>query len=646
MKNINYKQLKNLPKYDFGTRPIDSGYQQNYQPIQTNDVIQQYTPITSSYTPMQAIADSSQNAALVAQLGSKLSDVAKASAAVNPTAQTLATTSPTINTFGGVTVTNAGKVAGGTISEVTNPGYSTAVNAHNSATAASTAATAAARVAGGLAAAYGGYQSIVAADQYGRSPLSGNDLMNSATKYSDGTIGGYDVPGANKLLKDYNNAGMTKSVSSGLTFGAGAGSLIGSFIPGGTIIGGVLGAGLGALGGAITGWINRGKAKRKMHDIQRRFADTVSAYNTQIESVNESNRLKNQYYATHADEGLSIDTKNPNALVQGGEPIIKTDKNGNFLGATMFPITALTPERVDNIPVRLDKGSTKDGVIGNKINPFTGNRFAVDARPLVMAVNDPSISEAERQAMGQELVNMANMQQYVKDNRPMKADKGRSIKKYDLGDYIVPAISYLSNWANIHAAKQKNKNMPITTYNAYTQNKNALQAGQLMQKTYDIYPQLQSINDQARFADYAIRRSAFSPGQKLAMLSNLYNARMQNVSKAYADKITQESTMRNNYAKWLFDWGAQNQQLESAYGDKAYDRLAKASAIKLQRGDMLDVSEQKNNNDLAQNIWNILNANKLTSLYRQDLDTKLIKDLYAAGQNAQADRLLALRRTI
>jgi len=48
-----------------------------------------------------------------------------------------------------------------------------------------------------------------------------------------------------------------------------------------------------------------------------------------------------------------------------------------------MPITQYTPERTDNIPVHLNDN---DGVLGNQINPLTGNRFAVDGR---MNINNP-----------------------------------------------------------------------------------------------------------------------------------------------------------------------------------------------------------------------------------------------------------------
>ena len=78
----------------------------------------------------------------------------------------------------------------------------------------------------------------------------------------------------------------------------------------------------------------------------------------------------------------------------------------------MEPITGMTPERADVIPVHLNDN---DGVLGNNINPFTGNRFAVDARN---NINDP-----------------AALTQLVAIQDMMKKGKNR-IPRYDSGKYM------------------------------------------------------------------------------------------------------------------------------------------------------------------------------------------------------------------
>ena len=138
-----------------------------------------------------------------------------------------------------------------------------------------------------LSAVRGGIDSIKTADEAGRSPLSSSDLLSSSgrsTDYVNGVgyerIDGYDQAGASKLLRDYNNANMTNSVTSGLEAGAGVGGLVGLIGgPAGSLLGSGIGAAIGSLAGAVTGWINRGKAKRKMHEIQHHFANNVEGYN-------------------------------------------------------------------------------------------------------------------------------------------------------------------------------------------------------------------------------------------------------------------------------------------------------------------------------------------------------------------------------
>ena len=119
----------------------------------------------------------------------------------------------------------------------------------------------------GLAAIKGTIGSIQAADAGGRSPMGVGDLIGSAgmdTEYRNGVAvnvyTGFDNAGAAKMLRDYNNANTLNSISSGAEAGGGIGSLI---APG---IGTAIGTVLGGIGGWVTGLINRGKAKRKMHE--------------------------------------------------------------------------------------------------------------------------------------------------------------------------------------------------------------------------------------------------------------------------------------------------------------------------------------------------------------------------------------------
>lgn len=57
--------------------------------------------------------------------------------------------------------------------------------------------------------------------------------------------------------------------------------------------------------------------------------------------------------------------------------------------------------------------------------------------------------------------------------------------------------------------------------------------------------------------------------------------------------------MRANYAKWLSDVGAQEQQLISAYRQKYYEGLAQANARKFNALQTLHKDKRQNWNDFA-----------------------------------------------
>ena len=120
-----------------------------------------------------------------------------------------------------------------------------------------------------------------------------------------------------------------------------------------------------------------------------------------------------------------------------------------------------------------------------------------------------------------------------------------------------------------------------------------------MPSTYEIGPQKQTINDESRFAKYAIEQSAYSPGQKMALLSNMWNRRMKAMSDLIGEKRQQENTMRANYANWLSNIGAQEQQMKSAYMQKYYDQLAQANARKFNALQTIRRDKRQNWNDFA-----------------------------------------------
>lgn len=57
--------------------------------------------------------------------------------------------------------------------------------------------------------------------------------------------------------------------------------------------------------------------------------------------------------------------------------------------------------------------------------------------------------------------------------------------------------------------------------------------------------------------------------------------------------------MRANYAKWLSEVGAQEQQMKSAYMQKYYDQLAQANARKFNALQTIRRDKRQNWNDFA-----------------------------------------------
>ena len=495
MKNVNYKRLRNLPKFDIGTRPISSGYQPSTDPTQVGYFTQQATPITNSFIP-QAITQSAGDLTSVATLFKDNWSALFPSKAATMTS----VTSPTASEY----------------------------SASNAANAASTVAT---NALGALAAIHGGVN--FAKNQFDYSnTLSSSDLQNASSKsteYINGVAydryGGFDQSGADKYVKAQNNAGMMNGITSGMETGAGVGTMI---APG---IGTAIGAGIGAIGGWIGGLFGRSHRKNKYHRALENWRTAASNYNLQSESEAASQGLRNQYYATHADEGLSVDTKNPNALVQGGEPILKY-KNGKLIAAGMFPITPQTPERVDNIPVRLDKGNAKDGVIGNLRDPETGERLAVEARPWVEAYNSP---DPELQALGEANLNqiMEKQEQLQKMKKIRRYHRGRCLPMFDTGlaMSIIPAA--IGSAASLSQYFDYKKDKP-TARKSYSPNTQAEQALSLLaRRRFNMNPTLSKINDATRHAQYSVNASPYSPGQRMAMLSSIYNNRMKSLADAY-----------------------------------------------------------------------------------------------------------------
>lgn len=643
MKNVNYKQLKrysSLPRYDIGTTPINSGYQRNMDQVQTGYFTQNAEPVTQAFVP-QARAEALQN------IGSVVPNVAQnafkyinaynnALSAGRAAAQNAMTTAaqgvynPAASTL--ANVQNMAKAAGAEFAKI---GGTEAIK--SSAKEAASKAFGAANIAmNAFGAIHGGLG--LANNWKDSDTLSANDLQNMAarsTEYVNGVaydrIGGYDSAGVNDYVRAQNKAQKLGGISSGFEAGAGIGGLVGLVGgPLGSLIGSGIGGALGAIGGGFFGHRAREKRKRAIEEAKRRFALSADAYNTQSESEAASQGIRNEYYATHADKGLSVNHKNPNALIQGGEPVVRT-KRGKVVSADMFPVTSATPERVDNIPVRLDTKGYKDGVIGNKIDPYTGERLSVEARPLVEAMNNPRIKN--KAPYKKALKNMLNLQ----DSLP-EYDSGKPFNRFlnnawnniqnayknaSTGDYrgsFLPMMNYFANTLDNRAYEKEIRREPVTATMDYAPNPYLQQAGALMPKTVDINPELQAIADQASMSKYAIDQSAYSPGQKMAMQAALANSLMKNKAAVYASKTDRENAMRQQYAQWLSQMGEAEAGRKQSALQKYNDQLARGSAEKRRQLDVLRKAKQDNLNKMFENLNNIRWGNKNIDLYYQQLE--------------------------
>lgn len=561
------KLINNLHKYDVGTTPINSGYQRA-----TNSI------------PVPFVSQQGQDLSQMAS-GQKQANVAQL---VNSGAQ-LATQATGIVDIG---------------KQLKNGAFGEAGSLAAKSTAAGLNAVATIPSAMQL---YGAINTKNSFDGLGGNDL--NLLASKNTEYRNGVayenIGGVDsssIMDAARAREFGENMNLTTSA---IGTGAGVGATIGSFFPGaGNLIGAGIGALVGGLG-SLFGW-NNDEVKEQRRRLQN-WRIASKAANTQNEAVAASMGLRNEFYTTHADQGLSPHRGKKNALVGGGEVITKHDSNGNVVDAVIEPITQYTPERADVIPIHLNEN---DGVLGNKINPLTGNRFAVDAR---YNINNP-------QALTQ-LVALQDM--VTKKNR---------IKKYDQGKYM-NALSLLPGLMEMGVgAKQSHSYAkdPVHAINPYAINKNAeAAANELASLHYNPYPILNSLKQGDRQAIYNMNIASLSPAQRMAMLSTYYNNKMRNKADILAQGQQIENQYKAAHANLMAQLGEQDAQRKQSSNAIYADNLAKAEAARRKGIETGWQTSLKGLNTAVGNILNNYQQKQNIDLYRQYLKDRLL------SQNAQ-----------
>lgn len=233
--------------------------------------------------------------------------------------------------------------------------------------------------------------------------LRGGDLQNmsaTSTQTKNGVnYTTYDGFNANQV-RDYTSAQNTQSTLSATMNGISAGASFGSL---GGPIGSAIGAGIGGLVGLVGGLFGSDSRKKKVERDIKNTLGQQAGYNEQAESEAGSLGLKNQFYASHADEG-----KRPGESLSGGKfGVIQTPSGpayGEIQGLASpdeGQIDMVTGEtsyngsknmnvidrRADVVPVGIT-GYANGGAFDNNVGipghqlDVNGLSFADNARPL------------------------------------------------------------------------------------------------------------------------------------------------------------------------------------------------------------------------------------------------------------------------
>lgn len=686
MNNIDYTKLRSIPKYDIGTRPIGSGYQRNADQVQLGYAEQQAATITNSFrdqakqeliqTGAQTLLPFAKN--VYGAASAYLSAAKSAAEPVNRATQGLSQiaefggapegfTSAGIKETGEAAAKQATSQAGKTAAQKALGSVNVAMNAYNA-----------------LA---GGYKTYL--NWNDSDTLGGSDLLAGSakgTQYVNGvsysTMNGFDNKGFKDYVSAQNDAQKLGGVMSGVQAGMGAGGLIGMVGgPLGSLIGSGIGGVIGGIVGGIGGHHARDRRRRLYAEAVRNYANAAEAYNTQNASVAATQGMRNEYYATHADKGLPISKGEPNALVGARESLVGTDGNGNVTSVITMPEDQNHPYRLDNIPVKLDKGT---GVAGNKIDPSTGLTIAEKVAPLAQLFNSTK-NKHYKNHIGKLIKQEMELQDKLPDNNPNPyeqmpseelyyADGGKTIdnmktKKYqsylpmfdggwppffptqpeDTGEPDVlmpkeyknkqqgnpykfsfprlldelkgaqyPTLAYLNNrFANEALLKEARKSK-VHAYNPFAENRLAGWALSMLPSTYDIDPQKRALRNALGWGLNDINQSG-SAGMRAARQSNLMNNYMRGIAGLISEKHNKENEMLANRAQLAYQIGEQGAQREQSGNSVYYDQLNKGRAAINNQINTILASMPKDYDRYMQNLSNLRYGNKYLSMVHQDV---------------------------
>lgn len=456
------------------------------------------------------------------------------------------------------------------------------------------------------------------------------DLSSQNTESVGGvaykTYGGYDESAVNKYTSAQNAGSKINMTLDGAGIGAGVGSLIG---PVGSLVGGAVGALAGLLGGVF----GSNHRKTRLEQLKRNWATASTAWN-------------DQNYAEAASQAMRADLgKDPTYTTAGTTNMPVNAKVGR--GETLYNPEEGTATVVDRGVKRADDQDAflrpQDAVLGNLMDPTVGKTYAQQAEPYarhleflnsLLNKNGNSITQEIQQreidkAKQQDLAQLDMITQKQKIHHMLKANCGKTpsykcgkTPKYAFGkDEIISVLPGLAEMAVGALQTGSYAKDPIQAYNSFVPNAYAQKALNVLGGLhYDPYNQLQASNDAVRQGLYQMYTNPYSLGQRMNMQTALFN----NAMRTKADIYNAAQEANNKYAATYGDALLKTGEAEAARAQQAnaiyYDNLAKAYAARRRGQEMGWNTALKGGNTIAGNLLNNLWTNYNIGLYQQKLD--------------------------
>lgn len=459
------------------------------------------------------------------------------------------------------------------------------------------------KVTAGLGAAYGLYD--IGSNLYSMNTdyRTTSDMMDASSKITQSAEGvNYDAYGGINTAAEmrYVNAQQDATRTNLMLGGAGTGMSIGSFF-------GPVGMALGTIGGGILGGIlslfddRDEEVEREMEKLGRTF----QGYNAQSESEAASQGLRNKFNLAHGQADKGKDAGGSIKKFNNGKTDYATvwtpagqqfGKVGSLVGKGESLIDYTTGQaayvdqgtkRVDNQPSIAQDGD-QIVIAGNKIDPTNGLSYAEQAAPITKNIeklnkiidgSDQSTItgrlQAQQAGLAKEIA-FRDMKQITDrqrlhnmyDDMMSKYNCGKNAK-YDGGkvDWMSLAANGLSMLAPLSQYFHY-KGWKPAAENPYVGNANARQAlGVLGSLRDDPYNRIQAIKGANRQNIYAINQSgAYSPGQRMAMLTANNTNYAKNLAAEYAKSEEINRNLATNYANMLYNAGEADRKY-------AYDAL-------------------------------------------------------------------------